>query len=270
MFARLRPSLDKYLAITRVNLQNQLTYSGDLLWRSVFMVIIMYIFIQLWGATYKSQNTNQISGMTLSDVIWYLVMAETVVLGNIRFAEQVAEEVRDGTIAYQLNRPYNYLLYHFSNGLGDALIRSTLTFGIGAIIAWLAFGPPPIELFSAPAVVLVLSLSFILDFCIHGVIALSAFVIEDVTAFLLIYQKLTFIVGGLLLPVDFLPTWLKRIAGWLPFQLVPYAPAKLFVNFEPGRFAHLLTAQFIWLGVLILALVAMYRWGVRRVSINGG
>lgn len=270
MLARIRPSLAKYIAITETNLQNQLVYLWDFVWRSTFMVLIMFIFIRLWSTTYESQGTGRIAGLSLSDTAWYLVLAETVVLGNIRFADQVAQEVRDGSLAYTLGRPYNYLLYHLANGLGDAMIRASLTFAAGATVVWLILGPPPIRITQLPAVLLVLLLAYLLDFCVHGIIALSAFVTEDITAFQLIYHKITFILGGLLLPVDFLPSWLQKIANILPFRLVAYAPGRLFVGFDRSLFWELLRAQLLWIAMAAAALALMFRWGTRRVSVNGG
>jgi ABC-2 type transport system permease protein len=270
MFTRARPNLNKYVAIAGTNLQNQLAYFWDFAWRSVFMVLIMFIFIQLWSATYKAQGVTRIAGLSLRDTIWYLVLAETVILGNIRFADKVAQEVRDGSIAYTLGRPYNYLLYHFAHGLGDALLRAALTFATGATLVWLILGPPPTRTTELPAILLVLVMAYILDFCVHGIIALSAFVIEDITAFQLIYQKITFILGGLLLPVDFLPDWLQRIANLLPFRLVAYAPGRLFVQFDTILFWGFLKGQLLWISLCGAILILMFRWGTRRVSINGG
>jgi len=76
------------------------------------MVIIMTISVRLWSATYEAQGAAQIAGLSLGDTTWYHVLAETVVLGNNGFAEQVAQDVRDGSVARALGRPYNYLLYH--------------------------------------------------------------------------------------------------------------------------------------------------------------
>ena len=41
-------SISKYAAITRINLLNNLAYIGELMYRSIFMVLILYVFVQLW------------------------------------------------------------------------------------------------------------------------------------------------------------------------------------------------------------------------------
>jgi ABC-2 type transport system permease protein len=113
-------------------------------------------------------------------------------------------------------------------------------------------------------------LAWMIDFCIQALIGLAAFVSEDVAAFDWIVQKLVFILGGMLIPIDFFPTWLQKLAGVLPFAYAMYGPARLFVEPSLGRFASLLAGQVLWLGVLGLAAGFAYQRGMRRLSVNGG
>ena len=136
-------SISKYAAITRINLQSNLAYIGEFAYRSIFMVIILYVFIQLWRTTYSVTGTSQIAGLTLSDTIWYLVMTETIMLSKMRFAGKIAEEVKDGSLAYTIGRPYSYLLYHFFCGIGDTLLRMVINFVAGSILVTLLVGPMP-------------------------------------------------------------------------------------------------------------------------------
>jgi ABC-2 type transport system permease protein len=131
-------------------------------------------------------------------------------------------------------------------------------------------GLPSLTLQSLPAILLVLFLALVLDFCMASSIGLLAFVTEDTFSFRLIYQKLMFILGGLLIPLDFLPTWLQRIAQLLPFSQVTYAPAKLFVAFEWQLFLNTLALQTFWIAVMGSLLFFQYRWATRRLVVNGG
>jgi len=110
----------------------------------------------------------------------------------------------------------------------------------------------------------------LVDFMFLSAIGLLAFMVEDTFSFRLIYQKITFILGGLLIPIDFLPAWLQRIARLLPFQLTTYAPAKLFVAFSWEQFNQLLFSGLLWMAILGLALIWQYRWASQRLAINGG
>nr|MCU0494697.1 ABC-2 family transporter protein [Chloroflexaceae bacterium] len=107
-------------------------------------------------------------------------------------------------------------------------------------------------------------------FCITAFIGLLAFVTEDVAAFEWIYSKLLFLLGGLLIPLDFFPGWLQAIAKATPFAAAIYGPARLFVEPDLLRFATLLLAQLGWLAALAVLLALVYRQGVARININGG
>ena len=215
---RLRLIVLKYGAITLMNLQNQLANVWDALGRAVFIVLIMFIFVQLWTAVYESQGTAEIAGLTLADTIWYFLIAEMIELGKFRHDQSISEEVKDGSIAYTLVRPYNYLAYHFFNGMGESLVKMGLIFLLGLPVVLIYAGLPAITLQGFVAFLLVLLLALLLDFCMASSIGLLAFVVEDTFPFRLIYQKLIFILGGLLIPLDFLPLWLQRIARLLPFS----------------------------------------------------
>jgi ABC-2 type transport system permease protein len=260
----------KYGAITAINLQNQLAYVWDAFHRAFFIVVVMFIFAQLWTAVFQTQGVAVINGLTLANTIWYFLIAEMVEMGKFRHDIAISEEVKDGSIAYTLVRPYNYLAYHFFNGLGETVVKMGVLFSIGSLVCFYYAGWPPAQLVHLPAVLLILALAVLLDFCFLSMIGLLAFVTEDTGSFRLIYQKLIFILGGLLIPIDFLPDWLQTIARMLPFAAVTYAPAKLFVAFSWGEFAQLISLQLVWLGVAGGLLYAQYRWAARRLMVNGG
>jgi len=270
MFSTIRVKTIKYGAITLTNLQNQLAYVWDALGRAVFIVLIMFIFAQLWTAVYESQSTTEIAGLSLSATIWYFLIAEMIELGKFRHDQRISEEVKDGSIAYTLLRPYNYLAYHFFNGLGETAVKMSLIFLLGLPVVLYYAGLPDIDIRTLPAVLLVIAFALILDFFMASGIGLLAFVTEDTFSFRLIYQKLIFILGGLLIPVDFLPEWLQKIALALPFSYVTYAPAKLFVAFEWSAFVRIVVMQLFWLGVTGAFLFFQYRWATRRLAVNGG
>jgi ABC-2 type transport system permease protein len=270
MLQQVRLKTTKYGSITLTNLQNQLAYVWDALGRSVFIVLIMFIFVQLWTAVYETRTTDEIAGLTLSATIWYFLIAEVIELGKFRHDQRISEEVKEGTIAYALIRPYHYLLYHFCNGLGETLVKMVLIFLLGLPVALAYAGLPTTAPVTLPAVALVGFLALILDFCMASSIGLLAFVTEDTFSFRLIYQKLIFILGGLLIPLDFLPAGMQRAARILPFSYTTYAPAKLFVDFTPGQFWQIVGMQLLWIGITGGLLLLQYRWATRRLEVNGG
>lgn len=261
--------MKKYLAIFKTQLINSLAYPGELIGRSLLILPFMWIFYQLWSVTFAANGTDSINGMTLRDTLWYLMVAETVELGRPRVARTVAENVKDGSIAYLLNKPYNFMLYQFSSSMGDTIFRTLLNALFGGAMVWMLAGPPP-HLESWPLALVALVGAWVLHFCMNGLIGLAAFIAEDVAPFEWIYQKLAFIFGGLLIPLDFYPDWLQSTARFLPFSSMLYAPARLFVAPDASSFASIFGLQMAWILVLILLVSLAYRRGMSYLTVNGG
>jgi len=262
-------SFRKYWAIFLITLVNSLAYPGELIGRSLMIIPFMWIFYQLWKVTYAASGSDVINGLTLPDILWYLMLTETIELGRPPLSRTISENVKDGSIAYLLNKPYDFLLYQFSTVMGETIFRTLMNalFG-GAIFLWLV-GPPQHPegiLVALPAIFG----AWVVHFCVTAMIGLSAFVVEDVSAFMWIYQKLAFLFGGMLIPLDFYPQWLQVIARALPFSSITYGPARLFVTPTVELFINVMVLQIVWIVILASLLTFAYRRGVAYLTVNGG
>ena len=262
-------AVKKYWAIFQITLINSLAYPGELIGRSLMIIPFMWIFYQLWKITFNAAGMDVINGMTLYSTMWYLMMAETIELSRPRLANTISDNVKDGSIAYILNKPYNFLLYQFSNSMGETVFRAAMNAFFGGLVIWWLVGPPPGLLGWAFAILALLG-TWIMNFCITCLIGLSAFLVEEVSPFMWIYQKFVFILGGFLIPLDFYPDWLQSIARALPFAYMIYGPSKLFVSPSIDLLVNILSLQLLWSVVLGLILVISYRRGVAYLTVNGG
>ena len=261
--------MKKYFAIFKTNLLNSLAYPAELVTRGGMILIFMWVFYQLWRVTFSASGSSSMNGLTLRDTIWYLLLAETLELGRPRLSRTISDQVKDGSIAYILNKPYHFLLYQLSNGLGESIIRMAMLFIIGGALVWGMAGPPP-GLQNWPLAFLALAGAWLLHFCAGALIGLAAFVAEEVAPFEWIYQKFVFILGGMLIPIDFYPGWLQTVTKALPFPYMMYGPARLFVEPNPQIFIQIMTGQFVWLAVLGGLLIFVFSRGMRQLAINGG
>lgn len=199
----------KYWGVLTTNLKSNITYLKEIWFRSLFMVLVIYIFINLWQAAYG--DNERINGLSFDQVMWYLVITETIVLSKSRIAQEIANEVRDGLIVYSLGKPIHYVQYHIAKGLGDSLLKLMINFVAGSLLLLIVNGLfPPIGA-SIGLVCVVTVLSLILDFIIGAIIGLFAFTLEDISGLVMIYQKLLFIVGGMLIPLDFLSRHVEKL-----------------------------------------------------------
>jgi ABC-2 type transport system permease protein len=97
--------------------------------------------------------------------------------------------------------------------------------------------------------------------------AAAAFWLDDAKSSWFLYQKLIFLLGGMLLPLELLPGWLEQAARGLPFWTMAYVPARLLSGHaEPD----LLLVQLSWLVVLASVATYAFRVGERRLQVVGG
>jgi ABC-2 type transport system permease protein len=259
----------KYLAIFKINLLNALAYPAEIATRSGMILIFMLVFYQLWSVTFAAAGSSVLNGLTLRDTIWYLLLSETLELGRPRLARIISQQVKDGSIAYILNKPYDFLLYQLAGGLGDSLPRMGILFVLGGGLVWIIAGTPP-ALINWPFALIALAGAWLLHFCVNALIGLAAFVAEEVAPFEWIYQKMVFVLGGMLIPLDFYPAWLQTLAKSLPFAYMMYGPSRLFVRMEMGLFVQIIAGQILWLSILGGLLAVVFARGIRRLAINGG
>jgi len=262
-------AVKKYWAIFQITLINSLAYPGELIGRSLMIIPFMWIFYQLWKVTFAAAGTDTVNGMTIYSTMWYLMMAETIELSRPRLSNTISDNVKDGSIAYILNKPYDFLLYQFSNSMGETIFRAVVNAVFGSIAVWWLVGPPP-ALLGWGFAILALFGTWIMNFCISCLIGLSAFIVEEVSPFVWIYQKLIFMLGGFLIPLDFYPDWLQSIARALPFAYMVYGPSKLLVAPTTELLVNILSLQLLWIIVLGAILVLAYRRGVTYLTVNGG
>lgn len=263
-------SLHKYLQITKITMANSMVYVWNFLSRNVFFIFIMFIYMMLWKNIY-GQKGGTIGGLTLNQMIWYLVITELVTLSRTDVHTQINEDVKSGNIAYLLAKPYNYVLYCLSYFLGEVGIKLLTNGAIGIAIGMIyAGGLKSFSLSHLPFILLSLILGCTINFFIYMTLALTSFWFEENTPFFWIYSKLVFTLGGMLMPVELFPIWLQKAAHYLPFAYVTYVPARLTVDFSYASFYRQSSIQVLYLIVFFALSMILYRRGARNLNVNGG
>lgn len=260
----------KYTAVLRVSVANNLAYIYEVLFRSLFLIILIFVFGQLWKTTYSARGVSVLGGFSMNAMIWYLAAAETIATSVPPLTRRIDEDVRTGRLAYLLSRPNSYVFYNFAQYLGERLVRFCINGVVAAVVALLIVGPPQLTWMGVLAWPFVTFLALCIDFAAYFAIGLLAFWTEDTNSFTIIYSRLTLVLGGVLVPLEVFPQPLRGFAQALPFSAILYGPARTLVRFDAAAFGGLILQQGITLGVACLVVGAIYRVAIRRVNINGG
>ena len=258
----------KYLTAAAVSLKSAYAYKAGALFGLLLYALFIFVLFSVWKAIYKG---GEIEGFSLSQMVWYVCLTEFIVFGcRTNVFSQLNEEVKNGDIAYQLNKPYSFVLYKFANSMGETAINAAVYLAAALVLGLLFAGPlAGFQLWMLPPVVLSMTLGLALNFFTMTALGLTAFVIEENTAFYLLWQKLVFMLG-MFLPLEFLPGWLQNIARWLPFPYIAWAPARLAVNFSWEHFWAAVPLQALWCAVFFCVSWLIYRGGVKKINAHGG
>jgi ABC-2 type transport system permease protein len=259
----------KYWAVGATQARSRWAYVGEQLLSNLFLAIILYVFVQLWRATYSGTGPS-IDGLSLAQMIWYFVATEVIQFSMPRVHTLMESEVKNGDLALRLNKPYQYLGFHAAAFLGDGIVQLAAALPVAVAVALLTVGPVAVPLTALPVLLLIWVSTLLLHFTWAAIIGLSAFWMEDVSGLYLILDKIKWVLGGFLLPISLFPGWMQRVTQFLPFHFMFGDPARLLVQFAWAKVAPLLGGQLLWLTGMLLLLMAIYRLGVRRVDTNGG
>ncbi|MBN2617688.1 MAG: ABC-2 family transporter protein, partial [Spirochaetales bacterium] len=152
----------------------------------------------------------------------------------------------------------------------ESLVKLLPLILIGFFIAFFMVGLLPDYFKILPLGFLTLVGGVILNSLWFLIIGLCSFWLEDAFPFLLVFQKIIFIFGGLFFPIEYLPDWSQPIVRILPFTFSAYWPAKVMIDFSFNKYFFVLSGQIIWIVILFFISVVIFRSAVRRLHVQGG
>lgn len=263
--------MKKYFYIYKTKLMTDLQYTFDLLLGFVGYIIHIFIFLNLWQYIYNDPK-ELINGYSMSQMIWYVIVTEIVwtCLNGRSFSKEVSNDVKSGNIAYNINKPYNYVEYALFNHLGGATIRFILLSIIGLTLGFIFLnGFPPLSILQILAVLLSSFLATVISILLIMSLSLISFFIEDASPFYWIYSKFILVIGTIF-PIEFFPEVMKPFIKLSPIYAVSYGPAKLFVSFNMNDFVSIMISQVAYLIISFTLCHLIYKKGVKKLNVNGG
>jgi ABC-2 type transport system permease protein len=101
-------------------------------------------------------------------------------------------------------------------------------------------------------------------------IGLLAFWLEDISPVYWVWQKLAFILGGLMLPLDLYPHWVQGVAALTPFPAILGGPASFVLSSASPRPGWLALSLLFWCTATGYAAWWIFRRAASNLTVNGG
>ncbi|MFN8523978.1 MAG: ABC-2 family transporter protein [Chloroflexota bacterium] len=262
------------LAFLRIGIQDALQYRAE----SFIWILcdigppIMMLFV--WTAAYGGQT--DVAGFDLPTMLTYTIgvlLLRNAVTSHVEW--DVDEAIRMGTLSGHLAKPYHVWLRWLCTTLASRVFRTAVTAPV-ALLAWLFTTPSTVTLGLASAervlaTSISVALAITLSFLVKLIIGLCAFWISDIHGLHLVEEILSYSFGGMLVPIELLPTILTPVANVLPFRALYHVPMSIALGRTEGAEAWLAVGfQLVWLGVLLLVARFLWRRGLLTYEAVGG
>jgi ABC-2 type transport system permease protein len=269
--SRSRARVSKYAAVAAIALRQAASERAALLGRIGFYAVILFIFSRLWEVVgSRGALAEALPGAGARELLWYLAVTEWVMLSLPLVHLQIERDVRQGDLAYQLPRPISYLGARLAESAGDFALRASALAVAGAGLArWMSGGLPEDPRGLLLAIPLGVLAAWV-GLCFHAAVGLCAVWLQDCSPVYWIWQKCAFLFGGLMLPLEVYPDWLREIALWTPFAALMHGPGRMVFGWQPELALWTAGKLLVWAVVASALLVWVYRRARTALDVNGG
>ena len=265
--------MGSYLGLFKMTFKGELQYRAKALSGVVTQLFWGLMYIYLYTAFMGGKI---IDGFSIPQMISYVWVGQAFFV--LRFADlpkNCAKEIENGNVCYKFVRPvdlYNqWFAEHFGYKLSATLIRC-----VPLIVVTLLL-PPSIR-FSLPAS----TISFLLFAVALMLGALMTSAISMITVFLTfktlsakgtitIVDTVCGVLGGMYVPLMFMPQSVQNVLNYLPFRFIMDLPARIYVgNIPPIQAIKFIGIAIAWLIALILIGKLLITKAGKNAIIQGG
>ncbi len=232
----------------------------------------LIVYIVLWTALFQIPGQETIKGYTLAGMITYYIFARLINQATSVFsAEPVIWDIKEGSLSFNLVKPYSYIWAYFYYELSHGLMR-TLFNGLFILGIFLFFN----SYLAIPSLINLLlffvffALAFILSYWIKIIFAFSAFWITESRRF---YRSIKYIISflsGAVVPLVFFPQIIQDIFVYLPFSYLIYFPIRVLqaqASVQEMIVGGIVTC--VWIIICYLLTNLVFKLGVKRYEAVG-
>jgi ABC-2 type transport system permease protein len=266
-----------YAAIIAARFKALLQYRAAALGGLFTQIFFGLVRVMILRAFYAASTNAPISLDNVTGYVW--LGQATLLLIPWRSDEDVAEQIRTGTIVYELTRPLDLWGTWFARSLAwrtaPVFLRMLPMFAIAMLVVpafdpgW-GLAPPP----SVAAFVVWLG-------CFAGAVLLSAALTTLINVTMMwtitgegvpmLIATLATMFGGLVIPLPLFPDWLKPLLYALPFAGILDLPARVFTgDLSVAQGGLVIAHQLAWTFVLAASGRYFLARGLRRLVVQGG
>lgn len=232
------------------------------------------LYCLLYEAFYSQASIDAMSFREMISYVWLMQAFLSLIYLRVNDTN-ILENIKNGTVAYELCRPYNIYYWWFVKLLSTKYAAVALRCLPVILLGFLLPAPYNLGLpISLEAFVL-----FIISLILGSLVVVGiSMIIHTISFFTLESKGMTSIVcslgeilSGFAIPVPLLPTAIVNATKYLPFRLIGDTPFRIYSgNINVIEAKNLILLQIIWIILLIIIGNLLIKKALKKVCIQGG
>ena len=182
----------------------------------------------------------------------------------------VEADIQSGEMAASFVRPVHYALAILATWTGQMAYQFLAVLVVAIACSWWATGVLPVDAVTGVLLIVTLWIGSLMLLLSQLSVGLLATWMKSSAPAFWIWQKLFFVLGGLIIPLTLYPTWLADLAGATPFAAMLFLPASLLLDASPSRVLEVFASQAFWTAALALLAWFLYVRAERHLMVHGG
>jgi len=254
----------------RIGWRTPWAYRGPTLLTMMILAAQIALYTVVWRAIYRG-HSGTVHGTSVDVAVAYVILGLTVAsVLDLWPRQSIASRVREGLIGVALLRPIGLLTQTLATQVGNVAAnvpQTVIGLGMGFALGGLL---PAHDVGAGAAFVLSLVLAFAVSQLITLLMGLSSFWTLEVGGTTMLFGVVRTFLSGTVIPLWFMPGWLRTIADVLPFQAATFTPLSIYFGRPAGGLLAALGVQAGWVIVLFGLCSWVWSRAQRRVVIQGG
>jgi ABC-2 type transport system permease protein len=261
--------IEPYYQFALKAIAREATYRFEVFTSVASTAVRVYLFRVVWIALYAHNAAPH--GIPLQTIITYSAVA--LLMGLILDIDQTSllhDKLHDGSIVVDFMKPISVPLYLFSDGTGEVIFHAALIIpSLALALLIVHIDVPSLAVFGA--FVLSFFLGYLVGFFLNFILNCVAFWTLEISAVQLIMTWVTDLLGGQIIPLLFFPAAIQNVITVLPFAAMFSTPLLIYIGeITPDHYAAVMALQVMWIVILGLCSIVIWRAGARRIVVQGG
>lgn len=250
--------------------RNKTAYRMDCFMGILQTVFSFIVYCSIYKALYGDRT--EVDGITFSMVVTNFIIS--LGLSNaFNFNEMfLPDKVSWGEISNELLKPVSFRLRLLSEHIGESVFKLIFNFIPSLIFAVFTAGlTPPSSALNMILMIISAAMGYLILWELSFIIQTWSFWLFSVWGIIVMKNVLVNILTGSMIPLWFMPSALRKVISFTPFESVYFTPIRLYLGQISGsETAVCMINQVVWIVILFIIGDIFWKKGTKKLVVQGG